>query len=191
MGRLWNLLSSSRTRIIVEDVGLIMICLTRQCNSGAVTAVEGPNVAWVACPCTSYTATGSCRTEAAGPLSIPKVLVKVHLRLQSNWAMSYPALGLGTLRRCWMLEAFRWLSLLPPVVDIPSNGTSPSGRRCSLATMLPGSIFLCVPFDLDPRTARTSSMFIEQGWSSLHIVRWQSTFSDHVQGWARLTVMWL
>ena len=49
-----------------------------------------------------------------------------------------------------MLEAFRWLSLLPPVVDIPSNGTSPSGRRCSLATMLPGSIFLCVPFRLGP-----------------------------------------
>ena len=35
MGRLWNLLSSSRTRIIVEDVGLIMICLTPAVQTAA------------------------------------------------------------------------------------------------------------------------------------------------------------
>ena len=163
----------------------------QQKHLDAVAHEDGPNVGWVASPCTSYCdwqlQNGGSRTfdwpegTGQGPLAATEELGNTSCLVSER----------ATLKLCWMLADFRLPSPRRQVGDIQSSQICPSGRRFLAGRTLHGWTFQCAPLGLDLRGARMNTMFIAHGWFFQHIDLSQYIFNALALEWVLLIDMLL
>lgn len=154
----------------------------------AVTDPEGPNVGWVACPCTSYCdwqlQNGGSRTfgqpegTGQGPLAAAEELGNNLSRFGARYFEA-------------MLDAggFPVAESSAPSGRYPKQWDLPEWKR--VLSRSDGWISLCVRFGLDRRTVTMSTMYIVLGWCSLLTDHWPYTFSALARESGHHIDMWL
>ena len=154
----------------------------------AISDVDGPNVSWVACPCTSYCdwqlQNGGSRSfdnpegTGEGPLAASEVLGNTLSRFGAEYFET-------------MLNKGGFPVAESSAPSGQSNGTSQSGSAYWREMMSHGRISPCVPFGWDRQTKTMSSTFTVLGWYSRNIDLWRFSCSARVLVWVLDTGMWL